>query len=89
MATNQSLLKLRFTSFVVANTTAKESRVKLTVCGITYTVHPDLQWLSDLAEFAKAPPGVSLISNMVLQCSDTTFARFSSRSSRASELLYL
>ncbi|GJE87153.1 autophagy-related protein 2 [Phanerochaete sordida] len=54
----QALLKLRFTSFVVANTTAKESRIKLTLFGVTYTLYPDLQWISDLAEFAKAPPGV-------------------------------
>lgn len=41
------------------NTTAKESRVKVTLYGATYTVHPSLQWISDLAEFVKAPPGVS------------------------------
>ncbi|EKM55349.1 uncharacterized protein PHACADRAFT_208868 [Phanerochaete carnosa HHB-10118-sp] len=59
-ATNstQALLKLRFRSFVVSNTTAKESRIKLTLCGITYNLHPELQWISDLAEFFKAPPGV-------------------------------
>lgn len=55
---NQALLKLRFTSFVVSNTTAKESRVKLTLYGLTYNLCPRLQWVSDLAEFAKAPPGV-------------------------------
>ncbi|KAI0082632.1 hypothetical protein K474DRAFT_1610655 [Panus rudis PR-1116 ss-1] len=53
----QSLLKLRFTSLVVPGTTAKESKVKVTFAGITYTAFPDFDWIQDLIRFAKAPPG--------------------------------
>ncbi len=56
--TVKSALKLRFTSLVVPETTAKESRVRLTLCGITYHFYPDLKWASDLGRFVKAPPGV-------------------------------
>ena len=43
----QAMLKLRVTSFVVANTTAKESRIKVTLYGATFSLHPDLQWIND------------------------------------------
>ncbi|CAL1704672.1 unnamed protein product [Somion occarium] len=56
--TIRSLLKLRFASLVVAGTTAKESRIRLTISGITYTFLPNLKWIQDLTDFAKAPPGV-------------------------------
>ncbi|KAI0374905.1 hypothetical protein BV20DRAFT_1032957 [Pilatotrama ljubarskyi] len=56
-ATLKSALKLRFTSLVVPETTAKESRVRLTLCGITYHFYADLQWAADLGRFFKAPPG--------------------------------
>lgn len=39
----------------------KESRVKLTLWGFTCNVFPDIQWLSDLEQFAKSPPGVSYL----------------------------
>ncbi|EIW60338.1 uncharacterized protein TRAVEDRAFT_63914 [Trametes versicolor FP-101664 SS1] len=55
--TVKSALKLRFTSLVVPETTAKESRVRLTLCGITYHFYPDLKWATDLGRFVKAPPG--------------------------------
>ena len=54
----RSALKLRFTSLVVPETTAKESRVRLTVHGITYNFYPDITWATDLGRFFKAPPGV-------------------------------
>lgn len=58
MSAQQSAVKVRFISLVVPGTTAKESRVKLSLRGITFTVHPDFAWTADLAAFAKAPPGV-------------------------------
>jgi autophagy-related protein 2 len=53
------MVKLRFTSLVVPETTAKESRLKLTLWGFTYDAYPDLKWVADLGRFVKAPPGVS------------------------------
>ncbi|KAI0709250.1 hypothetical protein C8Q76DRAFT_654887 [Earliella scabrosa] len=53
----RSALKLRFTSLVVPETTAKESRIRLTVHGITYNFYPDIAWATDLGRFFKAPPG--------------------------------
>ena len=47
-------------SLVVPETTAKESRIKLSLWG--YTVYPllDGSFGNDLAVFAKAPPGVRI-----------------------------
>ncbi|RPD66149.1 hypothetical protein L227DRAFT_488798, partial [Lentinus tigrinus ALCF2SS1-6] len=53
----RSALKLRFTSLIVPETTAKESRVRLTVSDITYNFYPDIAWATDLGRFFKAPPG--------------------------------
>ncbi|KAI0721077.1 hypothetical protein C8T65DRAFT_601842 [Cerioporus squamosus] len=53
----RSALKLRFTSLIVPGTTAKESRIRLTVSGLTYNFHPDIGWAADLGRFFKAPPG--------------------------------
>ena len=52
--TSRSALKLRFSSLVVPETTAKESRVRLTVDGITYNFYPDIAWATDLGSFFKA-----------------------------------
>ncbi|KAH0830763.1 hypothetical protein J3R83DRAFT_2245, partial [Lanmaoa asiatica] len=51
-------VKSRITSLIVPETTAKESRIKLSFWG--FTVHPPLDgsFGNDLAVFAKAPPGV-------------------------------
>lgn len=38
---------------------SKETRVKLTICGFTFSLYPDMDWIADLAEFSKNPPGVS------------------------------
>ncbi|KAI0093682.1 hypothetical protein BDY19DRAFT_1063485 [Irpex rosettiformis] len=54
----QPLLKLRFTSLVVSDSAAKESRIKVTICGATYTLYPNLDWITDITRFVKAPPGV-------------------------------
>ncbi|KAI0636957.1 hypothetical protein C8Q77DRAFT_1095313 [Trametes polyzona] len=55
--TVKSAIKLRFTSLVVPETTAKESRIRLTICGVTYHFYPDLKWATNLGSFFKAPPG--------------------------------
>ncbi|KAI9064447.1 hypothetical protein FKP32DRAFT_1685733 [Trametes sanguinea] len=64
LTTSQSLntiakpvLKLRFTSLVVPETTAKESRVRVTLSGITYHFYPNVKWATNLGRFFKAPPG--------------------------------
>jgi hypothetical protein len=38
---------------------SKETRVKLTTCGLTFNFYPDMHWIADLVEFSKNPPGVS------------------------------
>ncbi|KAG6866970.1 hypothetical protein C0991_003886 [Blastosporella zonata] len=53
----KSMVKLRFTSLVLPETTSKESRVRLTLSGFTFTCYPDLAWIKDLATFAQSPPG--------------------------------
>lgn len=57
LSTSRVALKLRFTSLIVPETTAKESRLRLTLCGITHNLYPDLEWTADLGRFVKAPPG--------------------------------
>ncbi|KIJ69300.1 hypothetical protein HYDPIDRAFT_145192 [Hydnomerulius pinastri MD-312] len=52
------MVKARVTSLVVPTTTAKESRIKLSLWGFTIRVPPDLRFANDLGIFAKAPPGV-------------------------------
>lgn len=56
-ATSQCLLRLQFTSLVIPETTAKESRIKISLWGFTFRFYPDIGWTSDIAEFIKAPPG--------------------------------
>ncbi|KDQ33527.1 hypothetical protein PLEOSDRAFT_22057 [Pleurotus ostreatus PC15] len=55
--TPKPMVKLRFISLIVPETTAKEARIHLTLCGFEHTVHPDIGWIEDLATFSKAPPG--------------------------------
>ncbi|KAJ7581343.1 hypothetical protein C8J56DRAFT_959789 [Mycena floridula] len=71
-------LKLRFTSLVIPTTTVKESRVRLSLWGFTYNLTSEVDWISDLASFAKAPPGAfesvipserTVVSLKVLDCS--------------------
>ncbi|KAF9227681.1 hypothetical protein BS17DRAFT_774146 [Gyrodon lividus] len=52
------MVKARIISLAVPETTAKESRIKLSLWGFTIYVPPDLRFVNDLAVFAKAPPGV-------------------------------
>lgn len=63
------MLKLRFVSLAIPETKAKESRVKVTLSGITYTFHPSVQWMTELTRFAKAPPGVSVLHIFLTACS--------------------
>ncbi|KAJ7905574.1 hypothetical protein B0H14DRAFT_2660774 [Mycena olivaceomarginata] len=51
------LLKLSFTSLVVPETTAKESRIRVSLWGFTCNLSPDIKWTSDLGLFFKPPPG--------------------------------
>ncbi|KAJ3787784.1 hypothetical protein GGU10DRAFT_134981 [Lentinula aff. detonsa] len=53
----QPILKLRFTSTIVPETMAKESKIRLHISGFTYQLFPDVSWISDLIVFASAPPG--------------------------------
>ncbi|KAJ7111548.1 hypothetical protein C8R43DRAFT_1041373 [Mycena crocata] len=57
MSAPKPLLKLAFTSLVVPETTAKESRIRVSLWGFTCNLSPDVQWASDLALFIKPPPG--------------------------------
>ncbi|KAG2144870.1 hypothetical protein BD769DRAFT_1661009 [Suillus cothurnatus] len=52
------MVKARFTSLVVPESGAKETKIRLALWGFTCHVYPNLQWISDLARFIKAPPGV-------------------------------
>lgn len=54
----QPLLKLRFTSVILPETIAKESRIRLHLWGFTYQLFTDVSWISDITLFANAPPGV-------------------------------
>ena len=75
-SSGQSLLKLRFVSLTIPETNAKESRVKVTLSGVTYTLHPMLDWAAELGLFFKAPPGVSLFRfyrHISLKVCDTGF----------------
>ncbi|KAJ7063368.1 hypothetical protein C8F01DRAFT_1209678 [Mycena amicta] len=51
------ILKFTFSSFVVAGTTAKESKIRASLWGFTVNISPDIQWVSDLSSFGKPPPG--------------------------------
>ncbi|KAE9409647.1 hypothetical protein BT96DRAFT_953466 [Gymnopus androsaceus JB14] len=42
---------------IVPETMAKESRIRLHLCGFTYHFFPDISWISALTVFASAPPG--------------------------------
>ncbi|KAH7889362.1 hypothetical protein F5I97DRAFT_1940745 [Phlebopus sp. FC_14] len=57
-STPRPMIKARVTSLVVPETTAKESRIKLSCWGFTCHVPQDVAFASDLVQFAKAPPGV-------------------------------
>lgn len=55
------MIKVRVASLVVPETTAKESKIRVSFWGITCHVPPSLDFATDLALFAKAPPGVSYV----------------------------
>jgi autophagy-related protein 2 len=54
------MVKARFISFIIPETSAKETKIRLNLWGFTYHVHPDLQWISDVGQFVKTPPGVCM-----------------------------
>jgi hypothetical protein len=72
MSSPKSLLKLRFSSLVVPETTIKESRIKLTLCGFTYDLRPDFGWVADLETFFKSPPGVGKCYQHIVHIADHT-----------------
>ncbi|KAG6837307.1 hypothetical protein H0H93_011909 [Arthromyces matolae] len=51
------MIKLRFRSLVLPQTTAKESHINLTASGFTFNLFPDFAWTKDLGFFAQSPPG--------------------------------
>ncbi|KAJ8078907.1 autophagy- protein 2 [Marasmius tenuissimus] len=54
---SQPLLKLRFTSLTIPGTASKESRIRISLSGFTYSFSTDTSWILDLGKFASAPPG--------------------------------
>ncbi|KAI6045750.1 hypothetical protein EDC04DRAFT_2888774 [Pisolithus marmoratus] len=52
------MIKICLTSLVIPETSSKESKIKLSLCGITCHVPADPCFTADLLAFAKAPPGV-------------------------------
>jgi len=54
----KSLLELRFTSLILPGTTAKESRIRLTLRGFTYNLTSDFGLFADITRFFNSPPGV-------------------------------
>jgi autophagy-related protein 2 len=66
-STTKSMVKLRLTSLIVPETTAKESRIKLTLSGFALNVLPDLTWIAHLTQFFKAPPHVRFMSSILCQ----------------------
>ena len=54
------MVKLRLSTSIMPEANTKETRIKLTMSSFTFTLFPDTQWISDLASFAKNPPGVCL-----------------------------
>lgn len=48
---------MRFRSVVLPGTTAKESRINLSLHGLRIGLLSELEWIKDLSEFVKNPPG--------------------------------
>ncbi|KAH8107055.1 hypothetical protein BXZ70DRAFT_271252 [Cristinia sonorae] len=94
LPSSRPLLKLRFTSLVVPGTIAKESQIKVTLCGLTYNFYPDIEWITDLASFVKAPPGAfesvvpSERTHISVKVTDTSIRAFGLNST-GSVVLYL
>lgn len=83
--TPKPLIKLRFISAMSAGTTAKETKVKLTMCDFTCNIFPDMDWVKDLESFVKSPPGVSCV---VCFATIAHFPRHLNQSFRVSILAY-
>lgn len=57
------MINMRFASVSVSDAVANESRIRVSLHGFTFVMPPDVDWIADLGEFAKAPPGVSVLLN--------------------------
>jgi autophagy-related protein 2 len=55
------MVKLRFSSIFLHESTSKESRVKLTLLGFMLNIFPDMKRIDSLVSFARPPPGVGNI----------------------------
>ncbi|KAF8910987.1 hypothetical protein CPB84DRAFT_1821154 [Gymnopilus junonius] len=51
------IVKLRLSTFTFPGLNTKETRMKLTLSGITYNFFADFHWISDMIAFLKNPPG--------------------------------
>lgn len=69
---------MRFRSVVLPGTAAKESRINLSLHGLRIDLFSDLEWINDLSEFVKNPPGTfesvipserTSISGHIMECS--------------------
>ncbi|KDQ16218.1 hypothetical protein BOTBODRAFT_173128 [Botryobasidium botryosum FD-172 SS1] len=61
-------LELQLRSLVISDTSAKESRIKLSTFGLIVTVIPDFSFAADLALFAKAPKGLAFEAVVPTEC---------------------
>ncbi|PPR03614.1 hypothetical protein CVT24_007729 [Panaeolus cyanescens] len=57
VTTPKPMIKLRFGTSIQPHTNIKETRIKLSLQGFCYNIHPDFSWINELALFAKNPPG--------------------------------
>ncbi|KZT09510.1 uncharacterized protein LAESUDRAFT_756466 [Laetiporus sulphureus 93-53] len=57
LSATRPAVKVRFAALVIPETLSKESRIKVTVWGITINLSTDLDWASDVGSFVKTPPG--------------------------------
>ncbi|TFK29985.1 hypothetical protein FA15DRAFT_663305 [Coprinopsis marcescibilis] len=82
-ATPTPMIKLKFISSTIPETTAKENRVSVSLYGFTFNLHPDLALPVDLGQFFKSPPGTfesvvpserTLISLKIIEGSVRSFA---------------
>ncbi|EEB86835.1 hypothetical protein MPER_16061, partial [Moniliophthora perniciosa FA553] len=54
---SKPIVKLRFTSLTIPESSTKESRMRVSLWGFTFNFSPDITWVHDLIHFASAPPG--------------------------------
>ncbi|ESK94572.1 hypothetical protein Moror_7968, partial [Moniliophthora roreri MCA 2997] len=54
---SKPIVKFRFTSLTIPESSSKESRMRVSLWGFTFNFSPDINWIQDLIHFASAPPG--------------------------------